>query len=224
MTLRLQQEMEQLNRSVLTLAGMVERQIRQAIKSFDARDEEMAIEVRNMDNEINLYKIKMEEKCLQILALYQPVAINLRKTIAILKVASHLGEMDNLAVNIAKRTLRCIAAPNITALTVITSEISKCVQEQIQAVLNAWMLLDSQRAKMVTTKDKQIDTLQLLFFKQIEMQIQNEPTLTHSFLAYLGVIRSLERIGDAVVRIAENIVYLVDGNLVPHNSSTLPSG
>ncbi len=220
MTLRLQQEMEQLNRSVLTLAGMVERQIHQAMKSFDARDEEMAIEVRNMDNDINLYKIKMEEKCLQILALYQPVAINLRKTIAILKVVSHLGEMDNLAVNIAKRTLRCIAAPNITALTVITSEISRCVQEQIQAVLNAWMLLDSQRAKMVTTKDEQIDTLQLLFFKQIEVQIQNEPTLTHSFLAYLGVVRALERIGDAVVHIAENIVYLVDGNLVPHNSST----
>jgi phosphate transport system protein len=216
MSLHLNREIENLKSRILSLGSNVEQAVQKATISIKNRDEQLAASVIENDINIDDMEVDIEEECLKILALHQPVAIDLRFIISVLKINSDLERIGDLAVNIAKR------ASNIDTKVTVTLnpdylDMAREVQDMLKMSLDALVNMDAELAVKVRRTDDRIDELNRNIRGQIKAHITRAPENIDSYIQILGIPRDLERIGDHAANIAEDVIYMAEGKIVRHN-------
>jgi phosphate transport system protein len=221
MNIQLQREIEKMKRLLLALSAKVENDVRLAVRAADNRDAELARNVVNREQETNAMEVNVEEECLKILALYQPVASDLRYIIAVLKINQDLERIGDLAVHIAERALFLCAQPRI-AIPFRLEQMADKSQGLLKKVLDAFVSLDETAAREVCAADSEIDNMNQEIFQQVKEAILQNPGLFESLLQIMHISRHLERIADHATNIAEDLIYLIEGRIVRHAPEISP--
>jgi phosphate transport system protein len=212
---RLQREIEKLKQKILTLSTAVEESIFLAIKSLEKRNAALTRKVIEGDFEIDQMEVDLEEDCLKILALYQPVAVDLRFIIAALKINNDLERIGDLAVNIAERAIFLSTHEKINIPSDFPRMTAK-VQEMLKKSLDAFVKMDSGLAYEVFADDDEVDSVNREMYRKVEDGIRQHPEHLESLINFLGVSRYLERIADHATNIAEDIIYTIEGKIIRH--------
>ncbi len=221
MPVHLQKELERLKKRILSLGAMVEERVRMAAKALEQRDSVIAEQIIATDYEIDELEVEVEEECLKILALHQPVAVDLRFLTAVVKINKDLERIGDEAVNIAD----CVA--------VISSKIPLDVAlgfgpmaEKAQAMfkksLDALVNLDLDEAFLVLTLDDEVDQIYRSISLQVKDLIRQTPDRVEYLINLLLISRYLERIADHATNIAEEVVYMIEGEIVRHGKWDQP--
>lgn len=217
MAIHMIREIEKLKTMILSLAAMVEESCRLAVKAVAERDGDLARKVIDGDHEIDRVEVDVEEECLKILALHQPVAHDLRFIIAMLKINHDLERIGDLAVSIGERalTLSGQARPLLDFdLLAMAERAQAMVSRSIDALINRDVTL----ARAIWMEDDAVDELNRTMFDQVMAAIQQHPDQLEALLNMLSVSRNLERIADHATNIAKDVVYLIEGEIVRHRS------
>jgi phosphate transport system protein len=215
MSIHLQREIEKLKKHLLSLCAVVEDQVQIAIRAFLERDENRALEVERRDAEVDQREVEVEEECLKMLALYQPVATDLRLIVTVLKINNDLEQIGDLAVNVARKAAAIAAEPPLEIFFDIAGMWEK-VQAMLRDSLDALINTDPQLAETVCARDDEVDRTKHEMRAQIEEAARRQPELLSRLLKLLAVSRNLERIADYSVNIAEDVIYMVNGTIVRH--------
>ena len=217
MSAHLKKEIDNLKKELLTLCGIVEESLWQAVKSIKNRDVKLAEKVIDSDIEIDQMEVKVEEDCLKILALHQPVAIDLRFIITALKINNDLERIGDLAVNIAERSQFLSAQKPIDMLFDFETMAEK-TQAMVKKSLDALVNIDCDLASQVCEADDEIDAINRQMYDQVKGQIKQAPENIETLIHLLSVSRHLERIADHATNIAEDVIYMVKGEIVRHKT------
>ena len=211
----LQDELTKLKKRFYEYCAIVEEDVRNAVRSVYENDKRLAMQVIDKDNEIDKMEIEIEEECLKLLALYQPVAIDLRLIISMLKINSDLERIGDLAVSIAERSLRINELdqkhPQFD-FTIMCEKSLLMVKNSIDSLID----FDEQKAKAVMEADEEIDALHKNVFQTVGDALKDKPNSFELLSQYLTISRALERIGDHATNIAEDVVYMINGTIVRH--------
>ncbi|HCW77175.1 MAG TPA: phosphate transport system regulatory protein PhoU [Candidatus Marinimicrobia bacterium] len=212
----LQREIENLKKKILHVGARVEESLQSAMKALHNFDEIMAQTVIDGDQDIDALEVDVEEDCLKILALHQPVAIDLRFIVSVLKINNDLERIGDLATNIAERVQALV--PESQRVT-IPSDIPELARRSLQMVklsLDSLVAMDVDLARNVCRSDEEVDILHRKMYRFTEDNIAADPLHTPSFIQVLGISRYLERIADHATNIAEDVIYMVEGEITRH--------
>jgi len=212
-------EIDTLKKKILTVGAVVEERIAQAITAVVKHDAALAQRVAEGDDEIDEMEVEVEEDCLKILALYQPVAIDLRFVVAVLKMNNDLERMADTAVNIARRAEYLAQYPQVD-LPPSLAEMTQKVQAMVQQSLDALVHGDTALARKVCMADREVDQLNRAMHVRIQQEIREHPDQVERLIHTLSVSRHLERIGDLATNVAEDVIYTVEGEIVRHRIAT----
>jgi phosphate transport system protein len=215
MTKRLQRELEKTKKSILALGAMVEDRIRMAIKAIESWDADLAKEIIRRDYEIDELEIEVEEECLKILALHQPVAVDLRFLIAVIKINSELERIGDEAVNIANRVSN-ISKRKRLELYFDFKELAEKAAAMLRMSLDALVNLDLDLAFKVLTLDDEVDRMHREIYDKIKEVMARNPEYVTYLINLYTTSRHLERVGDHSTNIAEEVIYLIEGEIVRH--------
>ena len=211
----LAREIEKLKTQFLLLGGKVEDRFREAIDALGELDQEKAGAVVDGDREIDLMEVNLEEECLKILALYQPVAVDLRFIITVLKVNSDLERIGDLAVNISEAVLFLSQGPSFSIpfdFTDMADKAGRMVRDSLNALVDQDILL----ADNVRRSDGAVDAVYEEACDTISRDMKAHPEHVDALLQAVRISTALERIGDLACNIAEDVIYLADGSIVRH--------
>jgi phosphate transport system protein len=217
----LQRDLDYLKKELMIISSMVEDAIHKALVAVFDRRVELAREVIKTDDRIDEQEVHVEEECLKVLALHQPVAGDLRFIIAVLKVNNDLERMGDLAANIAERALALAKHSPLDVdldLPHMAEHARKMVRDSLDAITN----LDTELAWKVMAMDDEIDTKNREAHTIVQEVVCKEPAVTEPAVLLLSVSRHLERIADLATNIAEDVIYLVEGELVRHRTDDFP--
>ena len=215
MRIHLKKELSKLNELLLRLSAKVEKNLVRSIRSVEELDENLARIVLKADAEIDNHEIEVEEECLKILALHQPVAIDLRIIVSVLKINNDLERIGDLAVGIAKRTSP-LKKHSEKKIDIDFSGISGIVKEMLEKSLNAFVNLNTEEAEEVLIMDDKVDDLNRNMYDFIKEKINEDVGSFNYMIHMLFIYRNLERVADHVTNIAEDILYMVNGSIVRH--------
>lgn len=215
MSFQLRKEIETVKKKILTISATVEKSVNDAIRALEKKDIQVAQKVIENDKQVDALEVDLEEECLKILALHQPVAIDLRFLVAILKINNDLERIGDLAVNIAQAADFLSRQESIRLPEHISKMAEKTIQMLRQA-LDALLNLDSEGARQVLKADDEIDQLHKYTFELVETRVPEDPKLTPQYLRLIAISRSLERIADHTTNIAEDVIYMISGGIVRH--------
>lgn len=222
MRLRLRRKIEKLNNLLLALGAQVEDSVRLAVNALERRDGEMAMRVMDRDIEIDRQEVDLEEECLEILALHQPVAIDLRHITATLKINKDLERAGDLAVNIAATAMNLSSKPRIEIppeYFIMAEKTQRMLKESLDAFVNlAW-----DAAYGVLAQDDEVDRMKHSLHRQFEDRLRQEPQLVQPLIHLFLVSRHLERIADLATNIAEEVIYIVTGEIIRHHGPKDPA-
>jgi len=208
-------EIDRIKKSMLKMATLVEETIEKATRAVIERDVALADEVMRGDNVVDELEIEIEEDCLKTLALHQPVAIDLRYIISVLKINSEMERMGDLSVNIARTTPFLVEAERIEPGFDFKAT-AGTVRGMVKDTLNALLERNSDLAMKVINTDDQVDDAKKTANDWGLKGIAENPEQAGTYLRYMSCMRNLERIGDLATNIAEDVIYLVDGKIVRH--------
>ena len=210
-------ENEKLKESILRLAGEVEMRLTEVLKAMERRDKEALLLWMELDTELDEREVQIEEECLKILALHQPVARDLRFVIAVLKINNDLERIGDIVVNIADRGVRLAAFP-ATDLQERIMLMGRLGREMLKDSLDALIALDVRKAVGVIARDDEVDRLNVEIINGViaRAATDNGGAMIESLILIHSVARDLERIGDHATNIAEDVAYLVDGTIIRH--------
>ncbi len=219
MSIHLQKELDRLKEKLLTLSTLVEESVRMAVESVQEKDAEKAQKVVEMDEEIDAMEIEVEEDCLKILALHQPVAIDLRFIVAVLKLNNDLERIGDLAVNIAERTIFELSKlPEEDPIPFDFSEMGQKALAMVRNSLDSLVEKNVDLAWQVCAADQEVDDLHKEMYTLVRDYIRENPSRFDILLPLLSVSRQLERIADHATNIAEDVIYMIQGDIVRHQS------
>jgi phosphate transport system protein len=216
MHVHLQNELEQLKRKLLHLATMAEQSVQKAVRGLIELDETLAKDVLVMDHQVDLKEVEIEEDCLKVLALHNPVANDLRLVIASLKINNDLERIGDLGVNIAERTLFLSKQPRIKP-PIDFAVMSKSTLVLLKMALDALVQKDSEKANEVLRLDDDVDAMNRLCYKNVYERLKTEPENVESLIHYLSVSRHLERVADYATNISEDVIYMIEGRIIRHS-------
>jgi phosphate transport system protein len=208
-------ETEKLKRRLLTLGADVEELYLQAIRSLEELDEGLAKQVATSDDRIDRQEVDIEEECLKVLALHQPVANDLRFIVSVLKINNDLERIADLAVNIAERALDLMNYKRME-IPFEFAAMSQKVYSMVKKSLDSLVNLDLHEAHEVIALDDEVDALHHKSYGMVMEQIRQHPDCLEALISYLVVSRYLERIADQATNIAEDVHYLIEGDIVRH--------
>jgi len=215
MTKHLERDMECLNTAILSLSSRVEGMIDRAMLALCERRMDVAEEVTSEDYDVDQEEIRIEEECLKMLALHQPVAVDLRRITTVLKVNNDLERIADLTVNIAERSQGFGRFPDFEIPEQIR-EMSEAVVTMLRGALDAFVKLDSRLARQIRLSDSEVDAYNVRIIEELQLVMQKHSELVVPALHCFSAARHLERIGDLATNIAEDVIYLVDGDIVRH--------
>jgi phosphate transport system protein len=211
----LQRELDRLKKRILSLGAMVEERVRMAVKAIEARDGELAQKIIDKDHEIDEVEMEIEEECLKILALHQPVAVDLRFLSAVIKINNDLERIGDEAVNIAQR-VGIIAKREKLDIPFDYSAMAEKTETMVRRSLDAVVNMDLDMAVKVCLSDDEVDDFQNEAYDVIKQAIHEHPDRVGYLINLLLISRHLERIADHATNIAEDVVYMIEGEIVRH--------
>lgn len=217
MTKHFQKEIERLKKKILHLSGVVELSVRMAVTAVTEDDTALAARVIAGDDDVDSFEVEVEEECLKILALHQPVAIDLRYVIAVLKINNDLERIGDLAVNIAERARDLTSLRANNKMPFDLASMCTLTHRMLKDSVDALVESNPAAARQVLADDNEIDDRHRQAFKTVTAEIQAAPEKTAYFLNLLSVSRYLERIADHATNIAEDVIYMVEGEIVRHS-------
>jgi phosphate transport system protein len=220
MSKHLERDLNNLQRDLIALAASVEEAIHKAIRALQERDRQAAQEVIEGDDQIDQEENLIEEECLKMLALHQPVAVDLRRIAAALKINGELERMADLAEDIAERALWLAKPPHFPIpekLQRMTDLTTSMVRESLDAFVN----LDARQARRVCRLDDEIDRYNVEIIEETIRVMQESPEMVDPGLSLFSATRHLERIADHATNIAEEVVYLVEGEIIRHRPAAV---
>ncbi|MGD8394033.1 MAG: phosphate signaling complex protein PhoU [Candidatus Eiseniibacteriota bacterium] len=225
MPMHLHRDLERLKRDILTMGSMVWDAINAAITALVDRRPELAQEVLSADDAIDEREVEIEEECLKLLALHQPVATDLRFIISILKVNNDLERMGDLAINIAERAAHISTARPPVSAPVDFPAMVESVRKMVDLCLEALVNRDTAQARAVLAMDDEVDDYNRDMFVVLQELMRRSPEKVECAVHWLSASRHLERIADLATNIAEDVVFMVEGRLIRHQHEIeLPGG
>lgn len=211
--------MELIKSQILGLGTMVEEQVYHAVKAVEDLDDKLALEVIERDRRVDLKEIEIEEECLKALALHQPVAIDLRLLITVLKINNDLERIGDMAVNMAQTVefLKTVKGekPFWFDAVAMAAKVRVMFKKSLDALIN----LDEDLAGTVLASDDEIDAMHRDLAHHIEEMGQKNPEKIGLFMRYLLISRNLERIADHATNIAEDVLYMIRGRIQRHGQA-----
>jgi len=220
MSKQLERELEALGRAILAMAAAVEQAVGRATRALWERDAGLARQVIAGDEAINRQDNAVEDECLKVLALHQPVAVDLRRVAAVLKVNTDLERMGDLAVNIAEDAVRLAGAspvpvpPQFRHMTDVTTGM-------VRQSLDAFVRLDTELARRVCRLDDEVDRDNAEVIGELVRLVRSSPESVEPALSLFSAARDLERIADHATNIAEDVIYLVEGEIIRHHPEAI---
>jgi len=221
MSKHLERDLEALENELLTQSSLVEDMINQACKALRETRPDVAAEVIASDSQVDHQEVRIEEHCLKILALHQPVAVDLRRTATILKINNDLERIADLAVNIAERAQSLAEHPEF----VIPPQLERMAQAAIAMVrmaLDAFVDQDVLGAREVCARDQEVDTMNRNVIGEMYETMRTQPEMIEAALHFFSASRHVERIADHATNIAEDVIYLVEGEIARHKHDVKP--
>lgn len=218
MAYMLQSELDHLEKELLTLSAVVEESLHQASKALHDQDVALAGKVIRNDQQINRMEVALEEECLKILALHQPVAHDLRTIVAILKINNDLERIADLSANICERVIAMDEAPPVDSPLEIGVMVLKAT-EMLGKALDSLVNSDLELAERTLILDEDVDTIHSGNYQLFKDRVRQHPEEVDSLLSYLTISRHLERIADLATNIAEYVIYLNKGTIVRHQKT-----
>jgi len=211
----LERELESLKKRILSLGAMAEESVRMAIQAFETRDRELALEIIEADRKIDEAEVEVEEECLKILALHQPVAVDLRFINAVTKINNDLERVGDEAVNIAERVANIAGKPPVEVPFEYGAMAAKS-EAMLKNSLDALVNLDADLAYKVCLLDDEVDDINRDIYDKVKAAIQEQPGRVGYLINLLLISRHLERIADHATNIAEEVIYMVEGEIPRH--------
>ena len=216
MSLHLQRDLDALKKEVLQLGNLVESAINAAILALNNRETELADKVMQYEKEINDKEVHIEEECLKMLALHQPVAVDLRFIVVVLKVNNDLERMGDFAKNIAKRVIFLATQPPIPIFQEFAVELPVMVRSMVRKSLDALVTLDVELARNVIKMDEKVDEINREMYAEVHRIIQQDASKAEVAMRLLSTSRYMERIADLSTNIAEDVMFMVEGRVFRH--------
>lgn len=223
MSAHLISELEQLKRKLLYLGSLSEQSVRKAGLALKALDAQLAREVIMMDHQVDLKEVEIEEDCLKILALHQPVASDLRLVISVLKINNDLERIGDLGVNIAERAIYLSQKPPVP-IPFDFESMWQLALDMVKRALDAMVRQDIQLAKKVCEDDDAVDAINKQMYNKVYEGIRKSPEHVESLIHYLSISRHLERVADYATNICEDVIYMIEGKIVRHQPEEYLTG
>ena len=215
MAKHLEKEVERIKKLIYSLSARVDENLELAVKSIQESDIELAQKVIDDDKLIDELEIEVEEECLKALALYQPVAIDLRFIIAVMKMNNDLERIGDLAADIAKNGIAINQAPK-PKVPLDLHQMSYLVKTIVRKSLDALVNIDPYLAREVIADDDEINAMKSEMKDEIVAALKREPEHADTLMTLLAITSRLERIGDHATNIAEDVIYMVEAEIVRH--------
>ena len=212
------EELEALKQRLLAMGGLVEDQIRRVMRALIERDDALAQEVIERDQQVNAYDVEVDETCVSLLALHQPAAGDLRFITTAMKIVTDLERMGDQAVNIAQRVLELNREPQLKPYIDLPRMAEKA-QRMVKESLDAFVERDTELARKVCAEDAEVDAIKDQIFRELLTFMMEDARTIPRAIRLILISRFLERLADHATNIAEMVIYLVDGKMVRH---TLP--
>jgi len=209
------EELEALKQTLLAMGGLVEDQIRRVMRALLERDGVLAQEVIDRDARVNAYDVEVDEKCVELLALHQPAAGDLRFITTAMKIVTDLERIGDQAVNIAQRSLELNVEPQLKPyidLPVMAERAQRMVKES----LDAFVARDTELARQVCGEDAAVDALKEQIFRELLTFMMADPRTIPRAIRLILISRFLERVADHATNIAEMVIYMVESKMVRH--------
>ena len=213
-----QDELEQLKTRLLEMGGIAEEQVRTAVKGLVDRDHTLIDQVLIGDDPLNSLHIEIDNRCFTLLALYQPMAADLRTIVAAVKINTDLERVGDLAVNIAEAARRYVAHAPVKKLIDIP-RMATIAQRMLRDALDAFVRRDTELAQRVLNEDDSLDALKTQIFRELITYMLQDPATIEPALDLILVSRHLERIGDHATNIAEDVIFIVSAKDVRHHAA-----
>lgn len=215
MSIHLQVDLNHLHKDLLSMSGSVEDMVHRAISLLSEPDLDAARRLSDQDTEIDRWDVNLEEACLKVLALHQPVAIDLRRLTTVLKIIGELERVADLAVNIAERSCGLLDAPDV----VVPDELKDMARQAVDMVhrsIDAYVELDADLAQQVCFEDDEVDDANERLIANLVNRMQQQPDRIDALLHLFSAVRHVERVADHATNIAEDVVYMVEGRIIRH--------
>ncbi len=209
-------ELKALKEKLLEMAARAEEQIALAVRGLKDREESLACQVLDREEAINLLDIEIDEMCMRLLALRQPMATDLRFITSAMKIGADLERIGDLAVNIAERTIDLLKAPQLKPLIDIP-RMAQMSQDMVRDALNAFINGDDKLARNVCERDDRVDQLNDQVFRELLTYMMQDPGTISRAVDLILVGRHLERIADHATNIGEDVIYMVRGRSIKHH-------
>jgi phosphate transport system protein len=218
-----QKELEELKKNLLKMATLVEEAINNAVQSLVKRDLELAQKAFEAEDRINTMDIAINTECLNLLALRQPMAADLRFITSALKIITDLERMGDQAVNIAEQALSLNQEPQLKPYIDIP-RMAEIAQSMVKDVLDAFVNRDSKLARSVCERDDLVDGLNDQVVRELLTYMTSDPKTIKNSVHLMVVSRCLERIADHATNIAEDVIFMVDALVIKHHADTKENG
>ena len=209
------EELEALKQTLLAMGGLVEDQIRRVMTALLERDSDLAQEVIDRDRQVNAYDVEVDEKCVELLALHQPAAGDLRFITTAMKIVTDLERIGDQAVNIAQRVLELNREPQLKPY-IDLPRMAEQAQRMVKESLDAVVARDTALARQVCGEDSEVDLLKEQIFRELLTFMMEDPRTIPRAIRLILISRFMERVADHATNIAEMVVYLVEGKMVRH--------
>lgn len=217
MSIHLTRDLASLHRMVLGMCARVEEMIHASVEALHTPDYERAKQITTWDDEIDRMDVEIEEECLKLLALHQPVAIDLRRITSVMKISAELERVADLGVSIAERACGIVSSPEI-AVPDNLKDMSRQALDMLHRALDAYVHLDVRLARQVCLDDEVVDQLNREIISELTNLMKRKPELIEPAMHLFSASRQIERIADHATNIAEDVVYLVQGEIIRHRN------
>jgi phosphate transport system protein len=214
------EELARLKTQLLEMSGLAEELVDQAMRALRGRDAEMAKEVVRRDNDLDAMEIVIDDMCIHLLALQQPMARDLRLITMAMKISNDLERVGDHAVNIAEAVSHLAEAPVYLEFPEI-EEMARLSTEMLSDALDTFVRADADAAREVCRRDDRVDSLHESLFRILLTHMMEDPRRIGASMSLFLVSRNLERIADLATNIAEDVVFLVEGRNIKHGAGLL---
>ncbi len=209
------EELETLKQTLLAMGGLVEDQIRRVVQALVERDSDLAQEVIERDREVNTYDVEVDEKCVELLALHQPTAGDLRFITTAMKIVTDLERIGDQAVNIAQRVVELNREPQLKPY-IDLPRMADQAQRMVKESLDAFVARDTDLARQVCGEDDSVDAFKEQIFRELLTFMMEDPKTIPRAIRLILISRFLERVADHATNIAEMVIYMVESKMVRH--------